>query len=54
MDIFEIDAVDLLEITKVVIGHDAKDSGHGWFLDKVVILVSIDDQRKSYRFICNR
>lgn len=37
VDIFTIEAVTLLKMNKVIIGHDGKGAGAGWFLDKVVV-----------------
>ena len=54
VDIFEIDAVDLLEITKVLAGHDATDAGSGWYLDKVIVRVTVDGETKCCEFPCNR
>ena len=52
MDIFEIDAVDLLEITNVIVGHDATVAGFGWYLDKVIVRIS--DETKGDEFSCCR
>ena len=38
-DKFELEAVDLGDLTSVVIGHDGKGHGAGWYLDKVVVKV---------------
>lgn len=39
VDVFEIEAVDLLTVTKVIVGHDGKEAKEGWYLDKVVVSV---------------
>lgn len=52
-DIFEIEAVWLKDLTKVIIGHDGKGFGAGWFMDKVVIKESADAERE-FIFMCNR
>ncbi|XP_064633987.1 lipoxygenase homology domain-containing protein 1-like isoform X3 [Lineus longissimus] len=37
MDKFEIEACDLKQLKKIRIGHDGKNPGAGWYLNKVVI-----------------
>ena len=37
MDEFELSAVDLAGVRRVVVGHDGEGHGAGWYLDKVVI-----------------
>ena len=37
MDEFELEAVDLQGVKKVVVGHDGEGHGAGWFLEKVTI-----------------
>ncbi|XP_038056107.1 uncharacterized protein LOC119728107 [Patiria miniata] len=37
MDVFEIEAVYLGRLLKVTVGHDGKDPGQGWLLEKVVV-----------------
>ena len=53
MDVFEIEAVDLEDLTKVIVGHDATDAGSGWFLDKVIIK-EITKHQKEWIFPCGR
>ncbi|XP_078677295.1 uncharacterized protein LOC144913960 isoform X2 [Branchiostoma floridae x Branchiostoma belcheri] len=53
MDLFEVEAVSLGELQKVVIGHDGHGLGSGWHLDKVVIKESPVADKK-YTFPCNR
>uniref|UniRef100_A0A1I8GSK1 PLAT domain-containing protein n=1 Tax=Macrostomum lignano TaxID=282301 RepID=A0A1I8GSK1_9PLAT len=36
-DVFELEAVYLGRIKKLVIGHDGKGAGYGWFLDSVQV-----------------
>ncbi|XP_063398724.1 lipoxygenase homology domain-containing protein 1-like isoform X1 [Mytilus trossulus] len=36
-DVFKVEAVTLMGLKKIVIGHDAKNPGSGWFLDKVIV-----------------
>jgi len=55
VDVFEVNAVDLVNITQVIIGHDEEDAGHGWFLHKVCIRVANDDSAGCYwMFACDR
>ena len=46
MDRFVFECGDLGDIEKVIVGHDGKGIGAGWFLDKVVVKVidSDDDE----------
>ena len=37
MDVFEIEAVYLGRLQRVTVGHDGKEAGQGWFLEKVVV-----------------
>ena len=37
MNTFEIEAVELLKVEKVLIGHDSDCPGDGWFLKKIII-----------------
>lgn len=53
VDLFELEAVDLQEPKRVIIGHDGDGIGSGWFLDKVTVKVA-DDADKEYNFPCNR
>ena len=53
MDEFEFEAVSVLKLTKIRIGHDGKGIGAGWFLDKVVVK-QIGEQKYDTEFICNR
>lgn len=36
MDKFKLDAVDIGDLEKIEIGHDGKNPGAGWCLDKVL------------------
>ncbi|GAB1599835.1 lipoxygenase homology domain-containing protein 1 isoform X2 [Argonauta hians] len=53
VDEFIIEAVDLKEISKVCIGHDASRPGSGWFLDRVEISGN-NNPSKVDLFPCNR
>lgn len=55
VDVFKVEAVSLDEITKVVIGHDGKGPGAGWYLEKVVIKEIINNEiNNEYYFPCKR
>ena len=43
-----MDAVDLMNVTQVVVGHNDNLMGHGWFLHKVCVRVANDDSAGSY------
>jgi len=51
MDSFEIEAVDLLTVTKVIAGHDGVEEGQGWFIEKVVVRT---ESGANWTFNCNR
>ncbi|CAH1776005.1 unnamed protein product [Owenia fusiformis] len=53
MDVFAVTAVDLLELDYVVVGHDGKGAGSGWFLDKIIIKDSPESDEK-FEFECNQ
>ena len=53
MDIFTIRAVDLQDLTSLVVGHDAKGIGSGWKLEKVLIKES-KTASKGFLFECNK
>ena len=53
MTLFEIEAVDLLDLKKVIVGHDGKEAGDGWFLEKIIIKES-EEATKQYIFKCDR
>ena len=45
---FEVDAVDLMNVTQVVVGHNDKEVGRGWFLHKVCVRVATGDAAGNY------
>nr|XP_033789545.1 oxygen-regulated protein 1 isoform X2 [Geotrypetes seraphini] len=51
-DSFQLEAVQLGNLSKIVIGHDGLEAGNGWFLDKVLIKDPIKDME--YTFLCHR
>ena len=54
MDYFAVDAVDLDDVEKVIVGHDAQQPGSGWFLDKVVVYCPYARGLKMLTFDCSR
>lgn len=59
METYDIRAVDILEPTQLMIGHDTEHVGAGWFLEKVVVICGMeqeldDPQITRYNFPCNR
>ena len=53
MDEFEFEAVSVLEISKIKIGHDNAGYHPGWFLNKVVVK-QIGEPEYDSEFICDR
>ena len=53
VDEFEVEAVTLLKLRKIRIGHDGRGVGAGWFLDKVVV-GQVDSNKYDAEFMCNR
>ena len=53
VDQFDLEAVDLQKLTKVIVGHDGKEAGAGWFLKQVIIKEAAESRRR-YVFNCNR
>ena len=53
VDKFIVEAVNLKELKKIRIGHDGKNPGAGWFLDKIVIHPE-NEPNKATVFECNR
>uniref|UniRef100_H3B339 PLAT domain-containing protein n=1 Tax=Latimeria chalumnae TaxID=7897 RepID=H3B339_LATCH len=51
-DCFQLEAVHLGNLYKVVIGHDGLGAGNGWFLEKVVIKDPV--RHIEYTFLCHR
>ena len=45
---FEVDAVDLMNVTQVVVGHNDNEVGCGWFLHKVCVRVANSDSEERY------
>ncbi|XP_074841891.1 oxygen-regulated protein 1 [Carettochelys insculpta] len=51
-DVFQLEAVHLGKLYKIVIGHNGLGSGNGWFLEKIVINDPVTDL--DYSFLCHR
>ena len=51
MDLFELEAVQLLRPQRVIVGHDR--SGSGWYLDKIVVKEA-RNAKKEFVFPCDR
>ena len=48
MDIFEIEAVDLQDIKKLVVGQNGSGDGNGWYLEKAILKVPmIEDEEQN-------
>ena len=43
-----MDAVDLMNVTQVVVGHNDNEVGRGWFLHKVCVHVANSDSAGNY------
>ena len=54
VDVFEIQAVDLGKVDKVVAGHDGKGVGDGWYLDKILIKDTSHNDSEPFIFPCDR
>ena len=53
MDLFTIDAVDMVSLTKVVVEYEGEGQGKGWFLEKVIVKDSANPDFQ-YTFNCDR
>ncbi|KAK2179893.1 hypothetical protein NP493_465g00008 [Ridgeia piscesae] len=53
MDLFTIDAVDMVSLTKVVVEYEGDGQGKGWFLEKVIVKDSANPDFQ-YTFSCDR
>jgi len=53
MDVFTVQAVDMISLTNIKVGHEGQGHGIGWFLDKVVIKES-SQATNEFVFNCNR
>ena len=53
MDEFIVEAINIGKLDKLRIGHDAKNPGSGWFLDKVVVW-EVENPENKATFECHR
>ena len=53
-DVLEMEAVDLLDVRKLLISHESIEGGTGFFLDRVVIFDPAVEGFKVTTFECNR
>lgn len=51
---FTVEAVSLGELRRLVIGHDGRGPGEGWFLDKVIVKESNVKNPREWMFPCRR
>ena len=49
-DVFGVEAIDLGKLVKIQIGHDNRGIGASWFLDKVIITDTSDNQSAYFNF----
>ena len=52
VSVFEVEAVDLQAVTKIVVGHDGLEAKEGWYLDKIVVSV-VDELQTAHSWIFN-
>ncbi len=53
MDEFLIEAVTLKKLKKIKIGHNGRNPGAGWFLEKIIVIEE-KNERSKVEFPCNR
>ena len=53
LDVFLLEAVKLKSIRKIIIGHDGKNPGAGWYLDKVTVK-QVGNAKYDQVFECKR
>ena len=53
MDEFRVEAVTLMKLHRIVVGHDGHGAGSGWFLDKIVVS-QLGTEKYDAVFECNR
>lgn len=51
-DVFEINAVDLGDLSMVKVSHDGAGVGSGWFLEKIIVKETEQNQTR-YVFNCD-
>eukprot|EP00795_Rhopilema_esculentum_P007526 gene7526-13307_t len=52
IDVFDVNAVSLGTLTKILVGHDSEGNTPGWFLEKII--VKDPEEGKEYSFPCRR
>ena len=53
MDLFTIEAVDMVSLTKVEVEYEGEGHGKGWFLEKIIVKDSVNADFQ-YVFNCDR
>ena len=53
MDVFTVEAVDMISLTKVMVEYEGEGQGKGWFLEKVIVKDSAS-ANEQYVFRCDR
>ena len=53
VDVFEVEAVSLGELSQCIVGHDGDGIGEGWYLDEIVVREG-PDATHEYVFTCCR
>ncbi|XP_055956181.1 lipoxygenase homology domain-containing protein 1 [Patella vulgata] len=55
IETFDVQAVDLDDLEKIVVGHDGKGHGAGWYLDKITVTETTGDKsHMQYIFPCGK
>ncbi|XP_077022879.1 oxygen-regulated protein 1 isoform X2 [Tamandua tetradactyla] len=54
VDVFSIKVVSLGKLNKVLISHDGKGPGNGWFLESIIVKSEEEDSNEEVLFPCNR
>ena len=53
VEVFEVEAVDLLDLKSLLIGHTGSGENNGWFLERITIKPSLTEETE-YIFECNK
>lgn len=53
VEVFEVEAVDLLDLKSLLIGHEGSGENNGWFLEKITIKPRLDEETE-YVFECDK
>jgi len=54
VDLFEVEAVHLENVKKLIVGHNEREAGQGWFLHKIVVRAISETTPKKFTFFCDR